>query len=96
MRSVLIFLLMGGSRLNLGDSGDRGGNTDGGGVTDGGGESGGLVSESARLSRLRDLHLYLNSVTFLGLNTGLGSEGCFTSMRVSRDLQVIFVPLRCF
>ena len=89
-RSVLFFLILSGRRLNLGDSGD------GGGDTDGGGESGGLVSESARLSRLRDLHLYLNSVTFLGLNTGLGSEGCFTSRRVSRDLQVIFVPLRCF
>ena len=33
-RSVLIFLLMGGCRFNLGDSGDGGGDTDGGGVTD--------------------------------------------------------------
>ena len=95
MRSVLIFLLIGGCRLNLGDSGDRGGYTDGGGVTGGGGESGGLVSESARLSRLRDLHLYLNSVTFLRLNVGLGFEGCCTR-RVNRDLKVILdVPLRC-
>lgn len=92
-RSVLVFLLMGGCRFNLGD--DGGGDTDGG-DTDRGGELGGLVSESARASRSRDLDLYLNSVTLLRLNTGLGSEGCFTSRRVIRDLKVIFdVPLRC-
>ena len=90
-RSILVFLLTGGCRLNLG------GADDGGGDTNGGGEMGGLVSESTgstRPSRSRDLHLYLNSVTFVRLNVGLVSEDWFTNRRMNRDIKDD-VPLRC-